>query len=178
MKPSIVVADTSVIINFLRVDRMDLIGRHPASFIATNHVAEEIADAYPEQQDRYAFALRTGYLGEERVDDPREVELFLRLGATGRLGAGERSAIAVALTRNCDLAIDDTRAINRALREAGCSGRPLKIVRTQDIVVTLIRAGDITIEIADVIKETWASQHRFRLRFNSFRDIVRGTNID
>ena len=54
MVRAIVVADTSVLINFLRIDRMDLIAAHPASFIATDHVAAEIADTYPEQQARYA----------------------------------------------------------------------------------------------------------------------------
>ena len=48
MVRSIALADTSVLINFLRIDRMDLIEAHPASFIATDHVAAEIADAYPE----------------------------------------------------------------------------------------------------------------------------------
>lgn len=52
MEPAIVVADTSVLVNFLRIDRMDLIGAHPASFIVTDHVAIEIADTYPDQQAR------------------------------------------------------------------------------------------------------------------------------
>jgi hypothetical protein len=47
MARAIIVADTSVLINFLRIDRMGLIGAHPASFIATDHVAAEIADAIP-----------------------------------------------------------------------------------------------------------------------------------
>ena len=53
MPSSIIVADTSVLINFLKVDRMDLIGAYPRQFLATDHVADEIADAYPEQQARY-----------------------------------------------------------------------------------------------------------------------------
>ena len=57
MVNEIIVADTSVLINFLRIDRMDLIGAHPASFITTDNVAAEIVDIYPHQQARYAAAL-------------------------------------------------------------------------------------------------------------------------
>jgi len=161
---SATVADTSVLINFLCIDRMDLIGQYPEPFIATDHVAGEIVDAYPEQQARYAAALSAGYIAEESVTDPNEVNTFLRLGKSGRLGAGERSAIAVAFNRAYTLAIDDSRALKSAIREAGISGHSLHSIRTQDIVVSLIRAGKITIQEANAIKETWANHHRFRFK--------------
>jgi predicted nucleic acid-binding protein len=101
---AIVVADTSVLINFLRIDRMDLIGAHPASFVVTDHVAVEISDTYPDQQACYEAALISGQVTQQRVDDPVDVEIFLRMARRGRLGAGERSAIAVALNRGCALA--------------------------------------------------------------------------
>ena len=172
MARSIVVADTSVLINFLRIDRMDLIGAHPASFIATDHVATEIADAYPDQQTRYEVALNSGQVTQQRIDDPVEVEIFLRLAERSRLGAGERSAIAVALNRGCALAIDDSRAIRRALEEAGIAGNPLIILRTQDIVVQIIRDGALTIEAADAIRDDWANNHRFKLKIASFADLL------
>ena len=172
MVRAIVVADTSVLINFLRIDRMDLIAAHPASFIATDHVAAEIVDTYPDQQARYAAALSAAQISEQRIDDPAELELFLRLAAHGRLGAGERSAIAVALNRRCALAIDDSRAIQRAIGEAGIAGSPLLIVRTQDIVVELIRNGAVSVEAADAILTDWATNHRFRPKITSFRDVL------
>ena len=172
MAPATIVADTSVLINFLRIDRMDLIGQYPAPFIATDHVAGEIANAYPDQQARYAAALTAGHITEETVTDPAEVSLFLQLGKTGRLGAGERSAIAVALQRSCTLAIDDSRALKRAIREADVSGQPLHSVRTQDIVVSLIHAGALTVSDADGIKDAWANHHRFRLKIATFGDLV------
>jgi predicted nucleic acid-binding protein len=172
MVRGIVVADTSVLINLLRINRMDLIGAHPASFIATDHVAGEIADTYPEQQARYAAAVNAAQITEQRVDDPAELELFLRLSANRRLGVGERSAIAVALNRKCTLAIDDSRAIQRALEEAGIAGNPLLILRTQDIVVQMIRHGALTLEAADAIRNDWASNHRFKLKIASFTDLL------
>lgn len=170
MAPAIVVADTSVLVNFLRIDRMDLIGGHPDSFIATDHVAAEITD--PDQQSRYAAALSVGHLVEQRVDDPVEVEIFLRLSRGGRLGAGERSAIAVALNRNYRLAIQDNRAIRRAIQEAGISGNPVSIVRTQDVIIELIRDQALTVEAADAMLVDWASNHRFKIKISSFSELL------
>jgi predicted nucleic acid-binding protein len=172
MVKAIVVADTSVLINFLRIDRMDLIAAHPASFIATDHVAAEIADTYPEQQVRYAAALNAAQITEQRIDDPAELEMFLCLAAKGRLGAGERAAIAVALNRACALAIDDSRAIRRALQEAALGENALSILRTQDIVVELIRKGVVSVEAADAIHVDWATNHRFKLKIVSFQDLL------
>jgi hypothetical protein len=117
------------------------------------------------------------YLHASRSRDFRsavlvELELFLRLAAKGRLGAGERSAIAVALDRKCPLAIDDSRAIQRAIDEAGIAGNPLTILRTQDIVVELIQGGVLSLEAADRIRAEWAANHRFRLKISSFRDLL------
>lgn len=172
MVRGIVVADSSVLINFLRIDRMDLIGAYPASFIATDHVAAEISDTYPDQQARYEAALNSGQITEQRVDDPVELEMFLRLGAKGRLGAGERAAIAVALNRACALAIDDSRAIRRALQEAALGDNALTILRTQDIVVELIRRGVVSVEAADAILVDWATNHRFKLKISSFKVLL------
>ncbi|MGO9267218.1 MAG: hypothetical protein ACLQBA_20470 [Candidatus Binataceae bacterium] len=173
MLSSIIVADTSVLINFLKVDRMDLIGAYPRQFLATDHVADEIADAYPEQQARYRAALAAQHLDTCSVTDPDEVALFIRLGPGQRLGAGECSAIAVAVHRDFALAIDDNRAVNRALREAGLAGRKLEILRTQDLIVALIRAGVLDIAAADQIKDEWANQHRFRIKGASFSDLLK-----
>jgi predicted nucleic acid-binding protein len=151
---------------------MDLIEAHPASFIATDHVAAEIADAYPDQQTRYKLALNSGQVIQQRVDDPPEVEMFLRLAERSRLGAGERSAIAVALTRGCALAIDDSRAIKLTLEEAGSAGNPLLILRTQDVVMQVIRDGVLTIQAANAIRDDWANNHRFKLKIASFVDLI------
>src|SRR5918994_2105790 len=76
MAPGIVVADTSVLVNFLRIDPMDLIGDHPDMFIATDHIAAEIVDSYPDQQARYRVARDAGHLDTSiyRVF-PEEVEV-------------------------------------------------------------------------------------------------------
>src|SRR6516164_2613212 len=112
---------------------------------------------------------RARRVDEQRIDDSVELELFLRMAERGRLGAGERSAIAVALNRKCALAIDDSRAIKRAMEEAGITGISLSIVRTQDIVIELIKQSVLSVEAADAIHSEWATNHRFKLKITSFR---------
>jgi predicted nucleic acid-binding protein len=172
MSGLVVVADTSVLINFLRIQRMDLIGRHACRFLATNHVEQEISEHYGEQHAAYAAALATGQIHTCAVIDPDEVQLYLKLSQGRRLGSGECSAIAVAMRRNYAVAMDDNRAVNRALREADLAGVKLDIIRTQDIMVELIQSGVLTVTEADTIKENWARFHRFRMKFGSFGDLL------
>ncbi|TAN69185.1 MAG: hypothetical protein EPN20_06210 [Magnetospirillum sp.] len=168
----IIIADTSVLINFLRIDRMDLIGAHSSGFLATEHVGAEISDSYADQQTRYRAALDAGFVIEERVDNPAEIELFLKLRRQPRLGTGECSAISVAINRDHALAMDDNRAINHALQEAGLARRHLRIIRTQDILADLARAGVLSIKAADAILAEWAANHRFRTKISSIGEIL------
>ena len=69
-------------------------------------------------------------------------------------------------------AIDDNRAIGSALREAALVGARLPVLRTSDIMVTLIRASTLTVDEADKIKAEWEQRHRFRLKARSFRDLL------
>jgi predicted nucleic acid-binding protein len=128
-----------VLINFLRIDRMDLLVRYPRRFLVTDHVASEIADAYPDQKVRYDAAIATCQIDVCSVTEVDEVNLFLQLRPGDRLGLGECSAIAVAMKRQHGLAIDDNRAVKTAIREVGMA---VEIIRTIDVMVTLIRAGD------------------------------------
>lgn len=169
--PAIIVSDTSVLVNFLRIDRMDLIAAHSHDFIATDHVASEITDHYPDQQMRLATALAQSTLSQVSVTDPVEVALFGTLANSGRLGVGECSAIALASNRGHTLAIDDRRAANQARRV----DRSLQVVGTQEIVVSMIQEGLLGVQEADAIKESWANDHRFKLVIGSFSDLLGGS---
>ena len=163
---TVVVTDASVLVNFLRIDRMDLIAGHSHEFTVTDHVADEVSDRYPDQQQRFASAVEAGALSRQRVTSPAEVALFGTLSASGRLGAGECSAIAVAVHRRHILAIDDRRATIQARR----ADRTLRVLTTRDLMVSMIGEGLLDIVEADSIKDEWAARHRFRLRLESFRD--------
>ena len=167
-KPAIVVIDASVLINFLRIDRMDLISDHPYGFLATDHVAAEISSRYPDQRQRFALAINTRALSQVSITNPREITVFGSLSRARRLGAGECSAIAMAVCRQHILAIDDRRATTHARR----ANRTLQILNTQDLMVSMIGQNLLDIPEADSIKNEWTLRHRFRLKIESFRELV------
>lgn len=164
-----VLLDTSVLINFLAIDRTDLIAGHPQfRFVVTEHVRSEVTAHYGEQLARLETALNEGGLQETRVESIEELALFAQLSRNPRLGLGECAAIAAAVTRTQRLAIDD-----KAARKAALEFAPgLKVLDTQSIVLSLVRARVLTIEDADTIKETWARDHNFQLKISSFGDIT------
>jgi len=167
-QPAIIVTDASVLINFLRIDRTDLLSGHSHALLATDHVAAEITDQYPDQQERVATALKTGTTAEARVTAQEELRIFASLLRTGRLGAGDCSAIALAVHRGYILAIDDRLAANHA-RQVDTA---LRIVSTQDLMVSMIQEGLLITEEADSIKQEWAARHRFVLKMDSFASLL------
>ena len=167
-RPAIIVTDASVLINFLCIDRIDLIAGHSHAFLATDHVADEISDQYPDQQRRFASALASGALTLVPVASAEELRLFASLSATERLGPGECSAIALAVQRGYTLAIDDRVARRLAHRFAPS----LHVVTTQDLVVSMICQDLLDVVEADRIKQEWADRHRFRLNLDSFGDLL------
>ena len=111
---AIIVMDSSVLMNFLCIERMDLIAGHSHGFVVTDHVAAEISDQYPKQQGRFSIAIEADVVSQTSITDPEEITLFGLLSASGRLGAGECSAIAMAVHRRHALAIDDRQAMTQA----------------------------------------------------------------
>lgn len=157
-----------MLINFLAIGRMDLIALYTRRVLVTDHVAAEIASTYPEQQRRYEASLAAGAVEELRVDSQAELALFARLTTPRRLGAGECSAIAVAVSRRHALAIDDRRAI----RDAKALDPALEVLGTQSVMVEMIRQGLIAVADADALLAEWAGKHRFRLKITSFAELV------
>jgi predicted nucleic acid-binding protein len=105
------VIDTSVLINFLVIDRADLLVNHPDyCFVLTDHVRDEVTSFYSEQYGRLQCLLDQNAFEQIRVDSPDELEIFGSLIANKRLGTGESAAIAAAIYRGWVLAIDDVRA--------------------------------------------------------------------
>ncbi len=164
--PTDVVIDTSTLINFLRIGRVDLLaGLAAYRFIVTDHVRDEVTRIYPAQLSFLERALHAGHLQVMSVDstDP----LFLKL-ARQNLGSGECAAIAAACGLSVPLAIDDRRARKRAVaHDPG-----LALMDTASLMVAAIHAGLLTIPEADAIKADWEANHRFRLRFPTFGDLV------
>lgn len=163
---AIIVTDASVLINFLSIDRIDLLAGYSHAFLATDHVAAEITDRYPDQQQRFDTALAAGTISETRVTSSEEIRLFGSMLATGRLDAGECAAIAIAVHRHCILATDD-RLATRYARRADAA---LSILATQDLVASMISQGLLNIAEAERIKQEWKTRHRLRPKLTSFKD--------
>jgi len=168
-EPDEVVLDTSVLINFLAVDRVDLLARHPDyRFLVTEHVRGEVTAHYSNQVERIDAALATSALEEIRVEAVEELALFAQLTENRRLGLGECAAIAAAVHRRHVLAIDD-----KVARRAALALSPsISIIDTQALMVSLIRSDVLSVQDADVIKSDWETNHSFALKLRSFEDIV------
>jgi predicted nucleic acid-binding protein len=160
--------DSSVLINFLRVDRLDLIDRCSFSFVITDHVMEEISNCFSEQRDRLEGGLVRKIIQIANVEAPEEFELFGKLSETGQLGAGECAAIAIAVHREYHLAIDDNQAIRKTTGLLPSS----RILRTQDLVLTMIQEQILELNDADKLIQIWADQHRFKLPIKSFSELL------
>lgn len=164
----ILITDSSVLINFLNINRLDLLISFPGKFLITEHVVDEITLDFPDQQSRLNSAISSGELEVITVDSERELQLYNELIKEGRLGAGECSAIACAISRKYSLAMEDARACKQTVKLEPS----IEILRTQDIIVRLIIDRFITINEADSIKINWQTKHRFALKFESFSEIV------
>jgi predicted nucleic acid-binding protein len=163
----LVVADTNVLINFLRAARLDLVSHHrDYKLVVTEHARGEVT--YPEQSAELATALSAGDIDEVQLTDPVELGIFAGLNAV--LGRGESAAIAVAANRNWVIAMDE---LGRARREAyGRVGRN-RLINTPGLVLSCIRNGDITVAEADALKEDLESQGQsFAMSFNSFGELL------
>jgi predicted nucleic acid-binding protein len=164
----VVVADADVVIHFMNVSRLDLLRDHPSAIVVTEHVRKEATDRSSEDKQVFEEGIRVKAFQEITVNRPNELALFARLHAKGNLGAGECSAIAVAISRGHDLAMDDRTATRAALEESS----DLVILKTQDIVVSLIQQDVLTLEAADDLRQEWAEHHRFRIPIASFAELL------
>lgn len=151
--------DASALINFLRINRLDLLEKCTHSFFITDHVVDEISNYYPDQRACLEYGLYQNILQKINVESSQEFAIFADLSKSGQLEAGECAAIAVASHRGYSLAIDDNQAIKKALELAS---HPY-VLRTQDLILLMIREQLLEIDEADHLIEIWATQHRFAI---------------
>jgi len=64
----ILITDTSVLINFLNIKRLDLLIAFPGKFLITEHVVEEITIDFPKQQALLNSATENNHLEVVKVD--------------------------------------------------------------------------------------------------------------
>lgn len=167
------IIETSVLVNFLKIGRADLLARHPAyRFVVPALVRNEVGTrpCYAAQAAGLASAFTAGHL---LADDPADATTMAELGAFAamsplKIGEGERAAIAAAYARSLPLAMQDRRAWSRSA--AYSAGIPRE--DTVSIIVSLIKADVLTVAQADALKAEWEVNHSFRLKFSSFAEVL------
>jgi len=74
LNKNILITDTSVLINFLNINRLDLLIAFPGKFLITEHVVDEITMDFTDQQLRLNSAITSGQLEVIAVDDEQELQ--------------------------------------------------------------------------------------------------------
>lgn len=165
MEKALLIADASTLLNFLRVRRFDLVIGLGYGVRIVDAVYEEV-QTEREQLDQLLEGgqIRTLTLEGSAITD--SVAKFLALG----LGNGESFSFAAAVEFQAAIAIDDVRAI----KKVKAITTDLTVVTSTDIVLAGLRANRITLPEADLLKDDWADNHRFRLKFPSFAALLEG----
>ena len=163
----LVVADASVLINFLRAGRLDLLRYHEGyKIVVTEHVSQEVR--YPDQVAGLAEALTAGDIAEIQVTDPVELEIFAELNTV--LGRGESASIAVAANRGWVTAMDE---LGRARREVYDRIGRNRLINTPGLILSCVQNGAITVAEADSVKSRLELQGQtFTMSFESFGDLL------
>ena len=162
----LVVTDSSFLINFLVLDRVDVLGGLPHfRFHVVNHVTAEIR--YEDQRTRLQAAEERGIVTEIEVTDPDEVLLYDELRRF--LGDGESASLAVAVRRRWVIAADEKGRFRRELfARLGEDYLP----NTLGALVTAIKAGVIAVEEAEALREQLRA-NRFEMDSTPFDDLLK-----
>jgi predicted nucleic acid-binding protein len=162
----LVIVDASFLINFLAVDRMDIVGKLPGlRFHLVNHVRAEVR--HDDQRARLGVALAGGMMTEIEVTDPGEVRLY---GQFRRfLGDGESASLAVAVGRRWVIAADEK---GRFRREVFARLGDSYLLNTLGALLIAIRAGVITVAEAEALR-TQLRAHRFEMDPIPFDELLR-----
>ena len=161
----VVVTDTSILINFAWIERLDLLrDMVGVEFWIPRTVVEEVR--HPELRPRIEAAVRSGFLLVVEAT-LLEQEVFALLTKEDRLDPGEAECLAIAAARGCIIACDERsrkflRVQKRLLGEGRC-------VTSLDLVVASLARGLLVLEQADGFLEVWR-RHRFQPGIASFAE--------
>ncbi len=164
--PKPIVLDASVLLNFVKIGRIQLLENIGSSIVLPDQVFYEVRR--PEHREAVEDAVASGIFDLQSVQDSEEVALYVHLRAGGRLGAGECAVLAVASRRRWIAGLQDQRARHEGRR----LDNDLELCQTEDLVLKLIQTDHLTLDEADRPLIEWGTKHRFRSRLTSFRDLL------
>jgi len=162
---SIVITDTSILINLSHTGHLALLGRMAGlCFVVPDEVIAEVTE--PEQLRIVEAAIADGWLRRASISCPDELAVYAELSQI--LGSGESACLALASSRGWLVACDEKRIF---LREARSRLGDSRILNTPGLYVLWIRAGQLSVEEADAAKALLAA-NRFKMQFLSFRELI------
>lgn len=162
----LVVADSSFLINFLVLDRMDILGELAQFRLhVLNHVRAEIR--YENQRARLQAAVESGIMTEIEITDPSEILMYAEFRQF--LGDGESASLAVAVSRRWVIAADEKGRFRREL--FGRLGENY-LLDTAGALVTAIKAGAISVELAEALRAQLRG-NRFDMDPRPFDEMIR-----
>lgn len=148
-----VATDTSLLLNFLRIDRMDILGALPGfRFCVLNHVTAEVTQE--PHGTRLQAALAQGYVAEFELTDLDAISDYDNLREI--LGDGEAATIAAAGYEQWIIGMDEKA---RARREAIARVGEQNLLNTPGVLVHAVRIGSLTLEEAEQIRLDLAGQN-------------------
>jgi predicted nucleic acid-binding protein len=169
MEESLLIADASTLLNFLRVRRFDLMQGLGYRIRIVDAVFEEIQS----EREHLEELVNDGHIKTLTLEGKAIRDTVATLLGLG-LGSGESFSFAAAIEFEGAVAIDDRRAVKRVQSVSPS----LKILTTPDIVVAGILARKISVAEADTLKVDWAENHRFRMKFATFNDLLQATGME
>lgn len=165
VKVQVVVTDANILINLIHIGRLSILGSLAQfEFVVPDEVVAEILNE--EQSAALRAAIAASHLSHVGFQDTEEITAFAALASF--LGKGESACLALAQRRGWWVASDEGGAFHREAQQRLGPGR---LINTPGLLLFAIRTGVLTVEEADQAKAV-LEQHRFRVRFKSFRDLL------
>ena len=158
------VVEASPLISFLKIDRFDILESLCRTLLCTDHVCNEVLQF--RQRNRLEALFEAGQIREVALSDPMHLAEYARLTEESPLGPGEASSLLYAAYHGCKLVITDKKGIREAKR------RGVTCITTEEVVVTAIRAGILTLIEADNLIETWKAMDEFPVTVTSFASLL------
>lgn len=147
--------DTDVLLEFIRQDRLDLLGRNPAyQFNVSDTVYEEVEEKG--QKAKLDKAISRDYFRRTRLVQIEALHVYQKI--RGRLDKGESACIALAATNDWYVASDEKGALE-VLVETHV-GRD-RLLNSADILLQSIKEGLLETSEADALKESFDKEYSF-----------------
>jgi len=158
--PSDVVIEASPLISFLKVDRFDILEALYPSLVCTEQVIHEVVLFH--QRERLIAIIDAKRLREVSLSNLQIIAEFALLTESSPLGPGEVSSLLYAADTGCKLIITDRKGIREAQR------RGVSCISTQDILVSAIHQGIVSLEEADALITTWQAMNEYPVSVPTF----------